>query len=246
MTPEILIPLGLMAGAVTTAVGLGGGMLLNLSLIVAGLDIESALMLSTPALLVGNLGRAFLMRRSIHFPTALTIAAAAVPGVLAGAFFLKYVDENILRALFCSSAAAYVVLAIRKEFSSRGEVEGEPIRSGPLALYGFGTGVASGSVGAGGLMLAPALRARRLERARFVATSGTVGAMVHISRIVTYGAVGLTSAPIAEAALLAVSILIGNSLGKRVLYRLSATRFRLGMLAMLTAMTLATAAKGLL
>lgn len=64
-----LVPLGLIAGALTTLAGLGGGLMLvgTLSLLY---DPRLALAITAPALLVGNLHRATMYRTFIDVGVA--------------------------------------------------------------------------------------------------------------------------------------------------------------------------------
>ena len=79
----VIILLGLMAGVVTTVAGLGGGMMLMLCLAML-IDPLSALVISAPALLVGNAHRVMMYRREIVWPLSGRLILGAVPGSFAG------------------------------------------------------------------------------------------------------------------------------------------------------------------
>src|SRR5690349_10895588 len=79
----LYVSLGLLAGALTTVAGLGGGMLLLLALATLG-EPHEALAVTAPALLVGNLHRLWMGRRELDRETALPLVAGALPGALVG------------------------------------------------------------------------------------------------------------------------------------------------------------------
>src|SRR5688572_16373782 len=84
MLIALVLGLGLVAGALTTVAGLGGGVFLLLSLSVLW-GPTTALATSSLALLVGNLHRTFLYRKSVNWPIARAFVVGAVPGAVLGA-----------------------------------------------------------------------------------------------------------------------------------------------------------------
>ncbi len=234
----IYIPFGILAGFVTTAFGAGGGLLMVIGLSFF-LDIPTVLAVTAPALLVGNLARGVSMRDDVKVGTAGVIVAGAIPGLICGAFVLTMVSAASLKVMLAIMCLLYVAVNLGKEFG--GTVTPSMRVTGPmLAGAGVATGVVAASVGGGGLILAPTLRGRDLERNAFVATSSVVGAAIHIGRIFGYGAIGLASIHLfAGATVLSGGVLLGNSAGRRVLGRLNPKQFRLGLLAILSVMGLA-------
>ena len=77
----MLVMLGLMAGLVTTLAGMGGGMLLTLALAAWWGDPLRAIVVATPALLVGNAHRLLLFRQHVQWRLALPFVGAAHPGI---------------------------------------------------------------------------------------------------------------------------------------------------------------------
>ncbi|MCS6798254.1 MAG: sulfite exporter TauE/SafE family protein [Myxococcota bacterium] len=204
----VVAALGLLAGVLTTIAGLGGGMLLVVSL---GLLERPAVALAAtaPALLVGNVHRLWADRASIDRTIGRAVAAGALPGAFLGGWLAVSVPEQVLGWVFLAA----VGLALLREI---GWLVWKP-RTTRLALLAALGGALTATSGAGQLVLTPLLLACGLRGARLVATSALTAAATHVGRIVAYGLGGwLTRETLAASALLAASILTGNVLGRRV------------------------------
>src|SRR5262249_45454596 len=82
----LLLPLlGLIAGVLTTIAGTGGGIILALTMSLA-MPPALALAVSAPALLLGNLHRAWVHRAEVDRRVAPAVAGGALLGSLAGGF----------------------------------------------------------------------------------------------------------------------------------------------------------------
>lgn len=238
MSLALLVPFGIIAGFVTTAFGAGGGLLMVIGLSFF-FDVPTVLAVTAPALLVGNLARAYKMRGDIHMRSAWTLIAGAVPGVVLGAYVLVVVPETALRVLLAGGVSLYVVVGLTRELAGMRK-PAFMLNAPMLAGAGVATGVVAASIGGGGIVVAPALRSRNLERETFVATTAVVGAVIHISRVAGYGALGLNALPVlVGAGFLAVAVLFGNGIGHKVLDRLEPKQFRVGLLVMLAFMAVA-------
>ena len=73
---------GIAAGLITTVAGMGGGLLLLLVLAVISGDPVQALVVTSPALLLGNGHRLWRYRHDVDRATALPLARGAVPTAL--------------------------------------------------------------------------------------------------------------------------------------------------------------------
>lgn len=203
-----LIPLGLLAGGLTTLAGLGGGLLLTLALAAVG-DPAHALAMAAPALLIGNLHRIALFRAHIDRELALRFVAGAAPGALIGGLLMVSLPPLLLRGLLLAAA----MLAVGQQL---GWPRWRP-RRGVLAPVAFAAGAMTATSGGGGLLLGPLLLTAGLRAERFVVTASLVAASIHLARIVGYGAGGLVTAEtLLGSALIAVSILAGNLVGRRL------------------------------
>lgn len=203
-----LVPLGVAAGVLTTVAGLGGGMMLQLSLSL--LDSPAvALAASAPALLLGNLHRARLFREHVDHRVALSFALGALPGSLTGGLLAVAMPEGILRWAMLAMTAAAVTRAL-------GWWSWTP-PAGALVPAGFFIGALAASTGGAGMLAGPLLLACGLRGDRYVATGALCSVAMHVGRLTAYGIAGLMDGRVLlYAAILAVTILTGNAIGKHL------------------------------
>lgn len=198
--------LGALAGALTTIAGMGGGLLLLIALSLLW-DPATALACTTPALLVGNLHRVLLLRRVVGWPIARRFAAGALPGGVAGALFAASVPPAVVAAFMVVTTLLAVLRALL--------VPRLAVRPSWMAPAGFGIGVLTATAGGAGVLASPLLLSAGLAGEAYVGTSAACAVVLHVARIVGYGASGLFAGQtLGHAALLAVAILAGNLIGR--------------------------------
>ncbi len=211
MTWLLLLMLGITGGALSTVAGLGGGMIVVLSLSL-WLDPRSALATTAPALLLGNVHRFWLFRRHVEKRTALAFIAGAAPGAFVG---------SLLAIALPSWALAWILLVVSILAAARGLglLTWTP-RPTALAPAGFAAGALAATSGAG-ILVSPVLLAAGLRGQAFVATSAATAIAIHIARIAGFGLGGrLHPELLAWSMALAVGLLAGNLLGRSVRERI--------------------------
>lgn len=213
----ILVALGLAAGALTSLAGQGGG----LFLLIACSAIHgprAALAMTAPALLLGNLHRAWLYRRSVDRPIAWRMTLGGLPGALVGGLVAGAMPEGMFDVILVVMSALAIAKALGLVRFS--------VPRGALAPAGFGIGAMTGTAGGAGVLLAPVLLSSGLSGATYVGTSSVVAVVTHIGRVAAYGSVGLFANSGAHvlgfAATLALAIFVGNSVAERLRPLLSA------------------------
>jgi len=211
----MLSVLGVLAGAVTTLAGLGGGILLTIGLsLVHG--PAAALAATTPALLLGNLHRFVAHRADVDRAVALRFAAGALPGSIAGGLLAATLPDPALQAALVFGAA----LAMARHL---GLVQLTAPRRA-LAPAGLVIGAVGATSGGAGLLIGPLFMARGLRGVPYVATVASAGLAMQTGRLVAYGAGGLfDGAAISTAVILTAAVLAGNVLGARMRPRLPAS-----------------------
>ena len=199
--------LGVGAGILTTVSGMGGGFVLLLSFAL-WTDPLSALALTAPALLIGNLHRAWMLRRGVDRPTAGSLVRGAFPGSLLGGLVASAAPRWLLSGVMLAMAG----LALARVLGLRWRPP-----TGATSPFAFFTGFVTATGGGAGVLQGPFLLARGLTGPTFVGT-GAVGAVaMHLGRILAYGLGGaITARTLATGAGLAVAITVGNLLGKRI------------------------------
>jgi uncharacterized membrane protein YfcA len=206
MESATFLVLGLGAGVLSTLAGLGGGMLLLMTL-AAWLDPRSALAMTTPAMLAANLHRLWLFRAHFDRKVGGVFLLGAFPGALVGSFVAVALPEWAL---------AWVLLAVSLVAAARGLgwLKWAP---GPRALApaGFGVGALAAAGGAG-ILVSPVLLAAGVRGDAFIGTASAAACAIHIARILGYGTGGLLDeGTLTASALLAVGLLAGNLVGHR-------------------------------
>lgn len=204
-----LVALGIAAGALTSLAGQGGGLFL---LVVCSMLFgpHRALAMTAPALLFGNLHRAWTYRRSIDRPIAARMTLGGLPGALVGGLLAGAMPVRMINAVLVVMTA----LAIAKALGwIRFAV---PRRA--LAPAGFGIGAMTGTAGGAGVLVAPVLLSTGLTGPAFVGTSSVVAVVTHLGRVAAYGAAGFfdDGGVIGSALTLALAIFAGNALSARL------------------------------
>jgi uncharacterized membrane protein YfcA len=233
-----LIPLGILAGLLTTIAGLGGGILLQVALsLVVGPRL--ALAITAPALLVGNLHRAILYRAHVDRAVARSFALGALPGSLVGGLAAVVLPAWAMQGLMVAMAA----LAVSRHF---GWWRWKPSAAVMLPAAA-GIGAVSATSGGAGLLVSPLMLSAGLTGERYVSTVAVCAVAMHVGRLAAYSAGGLVTArTLALAAALTAAILVGNTLGARLRGSIPAAmapRIELGVLGVATTLALAGVAR---
>jgi uncharacterized protein len=199
--------LGIFGGALTTVAAMGGGiaMVALLSLLVGP---HSALATTAPALLVGNVHRAYVYRRELDRKTCAAFALGALPGSALGALYVGALAPAWLNA-------ALIVVTLFALARSRGLVTVEP-PTWAWTPFAFAAGLIAAGSGAG-VLVAPALVAGGLTEGALLATSSVIAVTMHLGRITGYGLSGLyQSAELLHSLALALGIVTGNAVGSKL------------------------------
>lgn len=232
MPPIVLIPMGFIAGLLTTVAGMGGGMLLLLALSAAR-GIHEALAITAPALLVSNLHRAVLYRREFSVKVAGAFSLGAVPGGIFGGIIVPSIPTWFLN----TTLVALTLVAIAR---ARGWFSWSP---SPRALVpaGFGIGMLTATAGGAGLLVGPLFLASGLRGTAYVATVSVAAVALHVSRVLGYSISGLLRPELlVPASMLVLGLLLGNLFGRSLRGRFSQeTEMRIELGTLITCTTLA-------
>lgn len=231
---------GVLAGALTSMAGLGGGILLLLGLSVV-LGPAVALASTAPAMLVGNLHRLWMLRSEVDGSIAKGFAWGAVPGSFVGGLAVASMPDVVLRWLMLVMTAAALGRAV-------GLYTWRP-RAWAMVPAGAGIGAISAAAGGAGLLVGPLFLAAGLTGKRFVATIAAAAVALHVGRVVAYGMGGLmTEETLVRGAVLTVSVIVGNVIGlslrDRVLNDARAQRLELGALLVCVGLSVFGVGKG--
>jgi uncharacterized protein len=229
-----LAALGTIAGILTTLAGQGGGLFLLL-VVAALLGPHQALAITAPALLLGNLHRATLFRRSIAWASAFPMIAGAIPGAFVGGLIAGAMPAWVLQGTLVGLTLLAIARAMK--WLSFG------VPRWGLGPAGLVIGGMTGTAGGAGVLLAPVLLSTGLTGAAYVGTVSIVAVATHIGRVVAYGSNGFfTRELMLPIIVVALAITVGNALGERARKRLSeraTTRIEYGVLVVCVGVSLA-------
>ncbi len=204
----LLFVLGLSAGVLTTVAGLGGGLLLLLGLSLLW-DPITALAVTTPALLVGNLHRGWVFRDRVDWTVARSFALGAVPGAALGALAAVSVPPLAVNVLMLLVTALCLGRALGL-FDLRA-----PARA--IAPAGFVIGGLTGTAGGAGVLTGPLFLSAGLVGDAYAGTIAASGVAMHLGRIAGYGVGGLMTRDLwLWSGLLAAALVSGNALGSKL------------------------------
>lgn len=216
----------LIAGALDTIVGFGGGLLL-LPILVSTFGSTDAVILSAVVPLGWNIGRLVLLRSSINWQTTWLFGLGILPGAFLGGFFLADVNPDHLRIAIGALLIAlgfYHVLRLYVDIPFP-QMKKEIV----FPLIGLIAGVISGLLGAGnGPLQSWTMSAAGVEPKVSVAVNGVLGLMTGGIRLVAYSITGMLGAFPWLAALVGfVAAVFGSLAGVRLSRRTSDSTLKL-------------------
>lgn len=215
----VLIAVSFFTSAMTAAVGLGGG--IALIAIMAMIMPTSALVPVHGVIQMGsNAGRALVQLKHVDWMIALWFAIGAILGASLGGAIAIQLPSAVLRA-----GIGLFVLWV---------VWGKPPRLGKahkpvMAAAGFASTFLSMFFGAAGPIGGAVLSTLGLSRHGFVANQAITAMMMHIFKIIAFGALGFAFAPWAGLIILMIaSGFLGTLAGSRMLGKMNEATFKTG------------------
>lgn len=207
-------------------IGMGGGMLL-LATMFAFMSHAEAIPAHGAVQLISNSTRTFAFLRHVDWPTVGRFLTGVVPGAALGVWLLVMLESPqrssepwlkllvgvyILGSLALGRGSGATKLDSRKGF----------------VLLGLAAGAAAFTVGAVGPLIAPLFARRAFVKERLIATKAVCQSLLHLAKIPVFLAIrtfpDLTGLGLVTI-LMAVLVIPGTLLGKRLLKRVSEERF---------------------
>lgn len=215
LLPFYLILLGIAAGLITTLAGLGGGLVATWVLTTFW-GPEAAMAATSPALLLGNVHRAWLYRAYLLGARIWPGAIAGFSGAVIGAITAKSIPRSFLLMTMAALALTSVMQKLLKPNLN--------IPATWLVPLVFLTGFVSAVSGGGGLLLAPVLLAAGFQLERYLVVGALFSVSIHCGRMIGYGFGGwMSEQAMVGAFYLGVSIPIGNFIASKIRLRVSKT-----------------------
>lgn len=225
MAPSFVIFAVLAAATLVTSfisgiLGMAGGMML-LGLMLALLPLPAAMMLHGISQLAANGGRVLMLRRQVDWRVIRGYVIGAA--IALATFAAARVVVGKAAALIAMGLTPFAALALPEKLHLNVERRGHPFLCGLVCL------ALNLTAGIAGPILDVFFVRSRMSRQAVVATKAFTQTLAHLVKIVYFGGViavqGTDVAPWLAAAMVALALL-GTSLSRRVLERMSDTSFR--------------------
>jgi hypothetical protein len=214
----------LSAFAVRSAAGFGAG-LIAIPMLAFILPVSTAVSVATVLTTLSSVQQVSCDWRQIAWREFLVIFLYSMVGVALGLYFIKLLDEDVLRHCLGGFLILYSIYGLLAADASR--LLSRRWHGALGAGVGIVGGLCSSLFGAGaGPIYVVYFDILRLEKAVFRATMSAVVLLGGAARIVGYGSFGFYG--YSTIALLAVGlplVIVGSWLGDRLVYRLSARSF---------------------
>ncbi len=229
----LIFVVALLAFGLSTLSGGGAGLLLLpvLARVLPASSVPAALTVGTATSTVSKLA---LFWRRIAWPVTRRFVPGAVPGVLLGAYLLKYLNPLYLEVFIGLFLLSNLPAALRR--SAPDEAGATPERAGwlKLSIIGFLAGFLSGLTGAVGLLFNKFYFRYGLSRDEVIATRAANEVLLHGIKLGLYLYLGLLTGPAWRAgAVVAVAAVLATAGAKRLVKYLSESLFqRIGYAAM--------------
>lgn len=219
---------GLLAGVIGGVIGFGTTILLMPPLVHFYGPLQAVPVIALVAI-VANLSRVALWWRAIDWRVCGVYAATAVPGVVLGAHTLVQLQARWIELLL----GGFILLMIPlRRWLRRQHWQ---LRLPHMALVGAGIGYLTGLVASTGAINTPFFLAFGLLKGAYIGTEAASSLAVFLAKGATFHQLGVIDAQALRQGLgVGVFVLLGSTLSKRLVLRLSERHFVLMMEGVMT------------
>lgn len=229
-TGATLVAVSFFASLLTSALGLGGGLMM-VAVLAGALPPAALIPVHGVVQLGSNLGRAVLMRSHVRAAIFRWFALGAVVGIAAGAG----IAVNLPRPVLMVVVAAFVLVSTwAPKLGSR------PVPERGFVLVGAATSFVTMFVGATGPFLAPFLAPERLgDRQATVGTFAACMSFKHALKVAAFAFAGFAYLPwMPLAGAMIATGFLGTLAGRAIVVQLPERAFRLAFRILLTVLAL--------
>lgn len=180
-------------------------------------------------LIVGDVIGVWLYGRHASWRLIVRLIPTVVVGLLVGAFFMRFVDDVLMRRTIGVLLLASVALQVSQRL--RGP-RGDPSPDGPHPVAAGAAGVAAGfttmTANAAGPIMALYFLACRVDKKRFIGTNAWFFGAINVAKTPLSGALGLFTPQVLWVwAAMVPAVVVGAVLGRLVVHRVSQRQFEL-------------------
>lgn len=215
----LLIIVGFLAGALSSAIGFGGGMLL-LPIVTVCYGIEAAVPICTIAQLLSNASRSAFGWKDIEWRKTLWFLIPSIPLTALGAYGFSIAPKNIMT---CVVGVALILFAIQK---LRGKLH-FPKGPSTMLIGGCVTGFINGLLSISGPLSSAVFLTLDLSPVAYIASEATAATVMHIVKIIVYGKLNLVNTHILIIGLsIAAAMIFGNYLAMRFIKNVDKRKYQ--------------------
>lgn len=198
--------------------GMGGGVLL-LSFMAPFFAPAVLIPLHGLVQLASNLSRTVMLRDYVNKKIGLSFSIGALIGAMLGAPLVHLLPENYFRLIL----GLFILV-----MTWMPKIKKAPKTSNLFLSVGGGAGFISLFIGATGPFIAPFFLHAGLEKKSLVASKAFCQAVLHTTKMIAYFFSGFVLAPwIGLLSFMIPAVVLGNWVGKKILFKLPETQFRL-------------------
>jgi len=217
-----LLVIGLVAGFTGALLGLGGGVIVVPSLILAGFSVKSAVMLSIFVTIStwSMASEKYLRSDLVDFRVAFLLGLGTSLGALLGSRLLSMIPDRVVLVLFVSMLVFIVLSNLWAMDSSEKEFHLQPLRTALSFLFMMFAGVMSAllGIGAGVFKVFAMDRILRMPYRRATATSMFLIGITSSTSALYYGTLDQFTPKM--AAVVALGAMGGAFVGSRLMLKL--------------------------
>lgn len=216
----LLIAISCFTSMLTAAVGIGGGTVL-LAVMAQVLPIKAIVPIHGVVQFGSNFGRAAIMMRQLSKPVVLWFLAGSVVGAALGGQVVVSLPVALLQALL----GGFILYSV---WSPKLPGFGHDYKS--LIGGGFISTLLTMFIGATGPFVLAILRTFKFSPQQLVANSAACLVIQHSLKVLVFGLLGFVYAPyLALMGLMIVSGFVGTVVGRRILIKIDADKFKQGL-----------------
>jgi uncharacterized membrane protein YfcA len=200
----------LVASTLAAVTGFGGAAIL-LPVLVWLFGIKEAVPILTVAQLIGNGSRVWFNRKVVDFRVVLWFSLGGVPLAIAGGLLFAKAPLSALTRLL----GTFLILIVVLRHSRQKEFFRPTLHQ--FALIGAASSFLSALLGSVGPLMAPLFLAYGLVKGSYIGTEALATVVMHVFKLIAYGASNLLNLHAVTAGLLLGPIMItGSLLGKKI------------------------------
>ena len=211
----LIVLIAFVTACVSGVTGVAGGLLPAIFLTPI-IGITTIMPVLGIMLAIGSFSRSWVNRGDFHSEVFFRITLPALPMVVVGSLVYAQLEANAIALLL--GGVVLVSIPLRKWAQSKS------LKTSPVTLSFIGGifGFLAGSAVGPGMLLIPFMLGYGLSRTSFVATMAVIATLTNVTRVATYGSIGLMTQEIVLMGLLAgAATLPGNIIGRRFLRGMS-------------------------